>query len=64
MGKVLNTAFVIGGLLMSVLALRDTTVANARATTDPLHNTAVIYGLHVALPATMKHFPPERVPLP
>jgi hypothetical protein len=64
MRKVLNTAFVISGLLMSVLALRDTTVANARATTEPVHNTAIIYGLHVALPANMKSFPPERVPLP
>lgn len=64
MRRALNIVLVVSGVLISVLAPRDTPVANTRATTEPVHNTAIIYGLHVALPVNMKNFPPERVPLP
>jgi hypothetical protein len=36
----------------------------ARDTTDLIQNGVSIHGLHVALPATMKSFPAELVPLP
>jgi hypothetical protein len=35
-----------------------------RDTTTPIRNGVSIYGLHVALPADMKSFPVELVPLP
>ena len=64
MRKALNIIFVVSGVLIGALASRETPVANTRATMEPVHNTAIFYGLHVALPVNMRNFPPERVPLP
>jgi hypothetical protein len=63
MRRALNVAFVVAGVLVNVLASRGT-VANTKAASLPAANTAVFYGLHVALPSGMTNFPPERVPLP
>ncbi|HZP68835.1 MAG TPA: hypothetical protein VFB29_02725 [Pseudolabrys sp.] len=57
-------AFVIGGVLASLLVSYGTTVANTQTATPTYHNVAIVSGLHVALPTNMKNFPPERVPLP
>jgi hypothetical protein len=64
MRRALNVALVIVGVLVNVLASRDTTVANSQAAQWPVQNGAIVYGLHVALPSHMKNFPPELVPLP
>jgi hypothetical protein len=64
MCRTLNIAFAITGILLSILVSRGATVANTRAKAWSAPNTAIIYGLHVALPAHVKNFPPERVPLP
>ncbi|MGE5772459.1 MAG: hypothetical protein ACM3Z4_10540 [Hyphomicrobiales bacterium] len=59
MRSALNIILVTAGILVNVLMWRDTPVPNTQA-----QNTAIVHGLHVALPAHMKNFPPERVPLP
>jgi hypothetical protein len=41
----------------------EATIAELNTTT-PIQNGVSIYGLHVALPADMKSFPAELVPLP
>jgi hypothetical protein len=64
MRKALNITFIVAGMLVYVMTSRGMTVADTRATAWPARNTAVIHGLHVALPSQMKNFPPERVPLP
>jgi hypothetical protein len=64
MRRALNVALVIVGVLVNVLASRDTTVANSQAAQWPVQTGAIVYGLHVALPSHMKNFPPELVPLP
>ena len=64
MRRALNIALVVAGVLVNVLASRDTTVANSQATQRPTQNGAIVHGLHVALPSHMKNFPPELVPLP
>ena len=63
MCRSLKIALVVTGLLLGLLASQSTAVVNTRIATSP-GNTAVVYGLHVALPSNMKNFPPERVPLP
>ncbi|MGE5163640.1 MAG: hypothetical protein ACM3IH_06400 [Sphingobacteriales bacterium] len=60
----LNIILVKAGILVNVLMWRDTPVPNTQAATWSTQNTAIVHGLHVALPAHMKNFPPERVPLP
>lgn len=35
-----------------------------RDATSPIQNAVLIHGLHVALPAYMKNFPADLVPLP
>ena len=47
-----------------VIIAPSKTVANMAATKSQFHNGISIYGLHVALPETMKTFPAELVPLP
>ena len=64
MRRALNAALVVAGVLVNVLASRDTTVANSQAARLPVQNGTIVYGLHVALPSNMKNFPPELVPLP
>ena len=64
MRRALNVALVVVGVLVNVLASRDTTVANSQAARGSAQNGAIVYGLHVALPSNMKNFPPELVPLP
>ena len=64
MRRALNIILVIAGILVNVLMWRGTPVPNTQAATWSTQNTAIVYGLHVALPAHMKNFPPERVPLP
>lgn len=53
MRSALNIILVTAGILVNVLMWRDTPVPNTH-----------VHGLHVALPAHMKNFPPGRVPLP
>jgi len=64
MRRALNIALVVAGVLVNVLSSRGTTVANTQAAQWSAPNTAIIYGLHVALPSHMMNFPAERVPLP
>lgn len=64
MRRALNVALVVAGILVNVLAARDSTVANTHAVQWSAQNGAIVYGLHVALPSNMKNFPPELVPLP
>ena len=64
MRRALNVALVVAGVLVNVMTSRSNTVANSQAALWPVHNGAVVYGLHVALPSHMKNFPPELVPLP
>ncbi len=59
--RTLNIALVAAGILISVMAQSDKTVA---VTNGETHNVAVVYGLHVAIPDDMKTFPAELVPLP
>lgn len=59
----LNSILGLIGILISVMASSDKTVATADAITEK-HNVAVIFGLHVALPDDMKTFPTDLVPLP
>jgi hypothetical protein len=64
MRRALNVALVVAGVLVNVMTSRSTTVANTQAAQWPVQNGTVVYGLHVALPTSMKSFPPELVPLP
>lgn len=64
MRRALNVALIVAGVLLNVLASRETTVANSQAAQGPVQNGSIVYGLHVALPSTIKNFPPELVPLP
>jgi hypothetical protein len=63
MRTALNGMLGLIGILISVMAPSNKTVAIADATTET-HNVAVIFGLHVALPEDMKTFPTGLVPLP
>jgi hypothetical protein len=40
------------------------TIAEMDMAKTQASNTALIYGLHVALPDNMRHFPADLVPLP
>jgi hypothetical protein len=64
MRRALNVALVVAGVLVNVMTSRSTTVENSQAAQWPVHNGAVVYGLHVALPSNMKSFPAELIPLP
>ena len=64
MRRALNVALVVAGVLVSVLASRESTVARIQAAQRPAQNGGIAYGLHVAVPSNMKSFPPELVPLP
>ena len=61
--RMINIALVVSGVLISVMAQSDKTVAVTNEASEA-HNVAVVYGLHVALPEDMKTFPAELVPLP
>jgi len=61
--QTLNIGLVVTGILISVMAASNRTVAVTEARGEP-HNVVLIYGLHVALPDDMKTFPAELVPLP
>ena len=61
--RTVNIALVVTGILISVMAEPNRTVAVTPAEDEP-HNVALIYGVHVALPLDMKPFPAELVPLP
>jgi hypothetical protein len=61
--RMINIALVVSGVLISVMAQSDKTVAVTNGSGEA-HNVAVVYGLHVALPEDMKTFPAELVPLP
>jgi len=63
MRRVLNVALVVAGVMISVLASPNETVA-VNGVKGEAHNVAVIYGLHVAVPENMKAFPAELVPIP
>ena len=63
MRTALNSILGLIGILISILAPSNKTVAISDAITET-HNVAVIFGLHVALPEDMKTFPIELVPLP
>jgi hypothetical protein len=51
-------------VVVDVVIAPSKTVVNMAATKGQFHNSISIYGLHVALPETMKSFPVELVPLP
>jgi hypothetical protein len=55
-------ALPVMGVLMGVTASSDRTVAVTQTRTEA--HDAVIYGIHIALPDSMKAFPAELVPLP
>ena len=61
--RMINIALVVSGVLISVMAQSNKTVAVTNEGGEA-HNVAVVYGLHVALPEDMKTFPAELVPLP
>ena len=61
--RMLNIVLVVTGILTSVMAASNKTVAVTNARGEG-HNMAVVYGLHVAIPEDMKTFPAELVPLP
>jgi H+/gluconate symporter-like permease len=54
---------VVAGVFASVMVAPPKTVAVGVATTE-FHNSALVYGLHVALPGDMRNFPAALVPLP
>ena len=63
MRKILSIALVLGGIFVSVMAPNTTT----RTETDVMTNNQIYHGmtgLRVSLPADMKNFPVELVPLP
>jgi hypothetical protein len=64
MRRTLNVALVIGAIFIKVMVSPNKTIADMDATKTQTSNTAVIYGLHVAIPDNMMHFPAELVPLP
>jgi hypothetical protein len=51
-------------VVVDVIIAPSKTVANMAVTKSQFYNGISIYGLHVALPETMKTFPVELVPLP
>ncbi len=61
--RMLNIVLAVTGILINVTAAPEKTVAVTNATGEA-HNVAVVYGLHVAIPADMKTFPEDLVPLP
>jgi hypothetical protein len=64
MPRALGIAFLVTAVLVNIVISRGGLVADTQAATWSGHNTAIVNGLHVALPSSMKYFPPERVPLP
>jgi H+/gluconate symporter-like permease len=63
MRRILNMVLVVAGVFASVMVAPPKTVAVGVATTE-FHNSALVYGLHVALPGDMRNFPAALVPLP
>ena len=61
--RMVNIVLAVTGILISVMATPEKTVAVTNAKGEA-HNVAVVYGLHVAIPNDMKTFPVELVPLP
>jgi len=61
--RALNIVLLVTGIVISVMATSNRTVAVTDAKGEP-HNVALIYGLHVTLPDDMRTFPAELVPLP
>ena len=64
MRRTLNIALVIGAIFIKVMVSPNKTIADMDTAKTQMSNTAVIYGLHVALPDSMHHFPADLVPLP
>jgi len=64
MRRTLNVALVIGAVFIKVMVSPNKTIAEMDAAKTQMSNTALIYGLHVAIPDNMLHFPVELVPLP
>jgi hypothetical protein len=60
--RALTIALVVACILISVAEAFYTMVTSADANFEA--HDAVIYGLHIALPDSMKTFPAELVPLP
>jgi hypothetical protein len=63
MRRVFNVALVVIGVMISVIASPKRTVAVSEVKGEA-PNVAVIDGLHVAVPDSMKAFPAELVPIP
>jgi hypothetical protein len=65
MRRTLNIALVIGAIFIKVMVSPNKTIAEMDTTAKTqMSNTALINGLHVALPDSMHHFPADLVPLP
>jgi hypothetical protein len=58
----LNIALAVTAVLFGLAGATQKMVTAASAKFEP--HDAVIYGLHIALPDSMKTFPAELVPLP
>ena len=63
MRRILNMVLVVAGIFASVMVSPPKTVAIGVPTSE-FHNSALVYGLHVALPGDMRNFPAALVPLP
>jgi hypothetical protein len=63
MQRMFNAALVVTGVMISVIASPNRTVAVSEVKGET-PNVAVIDGLHVAVPDNMKAFPAELVPIP
>jgi len=64
MRKALPILLVAGLISVLLEAVSGPVPTNARSTPELVTNGVSINGLHVALPAYMKSFPAELVPLP
>jgi hypothetical protein len=64
MRRTLNIALVIGAIFIKMTISPSKTIAEMDMAKTQASNTALIYGLHVALPDNMRHFPADLVPLP
>jgi hypothetical protein len=64
MRRTLNIALVVCAIFIKVMISPNKTIAEMDTAKTQTSNIALIYGLHVAIPDGMQHFPAELVPLP